>query len=103
MDNKTWMAGTSPAMTSEIEKEVGRSQLSPSRRNLDPLRRLAHRRCMFPAGDVRLGARLLWPERLCRRIAAAARLAGLADLVRHDVLLFVRRGAGRLRQRSHQG
>src|SRR5436190_10050589 len=73
------------------EASFGRSQLHPTRRNLDPLRRLAHRRRLFPAGDVRLGARLLWPERLCRRTAAAARLAGVADLVRHDVLLSVRR------------
>ena len=77
--------------------------LHPYRRNLDPLRRLAHRRRLFPAGDLRLGARLLWPERLCRRAAAAARLADLADLVGHDVLLSVRRGAGRLCQRGHQG
>ena len=32
----------------------------------------------------------------------AARLAGVADLLGHDVLLSVRRAAGRLRRRSHQ-
>src|SRR3979490_3335466 len=46
------------------------------------------------------GARLLWPERLCRRTASAARLAGIADLERHHLLLSVRRAAGCLRQRS---
>ena len=90
-------------VASQEANNVGRLQSHPHRRNLDPLRRLAHRRGLLPARDLRLGARLLWPERLCRRTASAARLAGLADLVRHDVLLSVRRGAGRLRQRGDQG
>ena len=71
--------------------------------NLDSLRWLAHRRGLLSAGDLRLGARLLRPERLCRRTASPARLAGLADLVRHHLLLSVRRGAGGLRRRSDQG
>ena len=88
---------------SNEETSLGRPQLHPSRRNLDPLRRLAHRRRLLPAGDLRLGVRLLRPERLCRRVAAAARLAGVADLFGHDVLLSVGRGAGRLCQRGDQG
>ena len=101
---RTWMAGTSPAMTSEKQRQhLDARNYTPSRRNLDPLRRLAHRRRLFPAGDLRLGVRLLWTERLCRRVAAVARLAGVADLCGHDVLLSVWRGAGRLCQRGDQG
>ena len=55
------------------DQQVGRDS-SPAR-SLDetshPVRRLAHRRGLFPGGDFRLGFRLLWSERLCRRTAPA--------------------------------
>ena len=73
------------------------------RRDLGPLRRLADRRGLLSGGDLRLGPRLLRPERLCRRAASPARLADLADFDGDDLLLSVRRVAGRLRQRSDPG
>src|SRR4051812_49118065 len=106
-EKRTWMLGTSPGMTEQGSQEeannIGRILAHTPRRNLAPLRRLAHRRGLLPARDLRLGARLLWPERLCRRVAAAPRLAGVADLAGHDVLLSDGCGAGRLRQRGDQG
>ena len=87
----------------ERDNAVGRIQPHRHRRNLRPLRRLADRRGLLPGGDLRLGARLLRPKRLSRRTASPARLAGLADLVGHDLLLSVRRGAGRLCQRGDAG
>jgi hypothetical protein len=78
----------------------GRVQPHRRRRDFAPLRRLAHCRGLLSGGDLRLGPRLLRPERLRRRAASPARLAGIADLERHNVLLPVRRVAGRLRQRS---
>src|ERR1700688_379266 len=99
------MAGTSPAMTvlKSKRQSVGRLSSHRDRRNLRPLRRLADRRGVLFGGDLRLGSRLLRPERLSRRAASPARLAGLADLLGYDVLLPVRRGAGRLCQRGNAG
>src|ERR1700728_1963986 len=60
-------------------------------------------RCGVLCGrDLRLGVRLLWPERLSGRTAPAARLAGIADFGRDDVLLFVRRVTRRLRRGNAQ-
>src|ERR1019366_5051530 len=85
------------------ETNVGRVQSHRRRRNLGPLRWLADRRGLLLGGDLRLGPRLLWPKRLSRRIASPARLAGLADCIRDDLLLFVRRRHGGFCQRGGAG
>ena len=48
---------------------------------------------LLPGRDLRLGVRLLRPERLSRRAASRARLAGLAGVGRDHLLLSVRRAA----------
>src|SRR6266436_2290778 len=99
---KTWMAGTKPGhdgVTNE-ETNVGLFERRTCGRDLGPLRWLADRRGLLSGGYLRLGPRLLWPNRLSRRAASAARLAGLADFVGDDILLFVRRCYRRLCQRG---
>ena len=72
--------GVDPGASRAEDKNPWTRQTTSIRRKLGPLRRLADRRGVLPGRDVRLGARLLRPERLCRRTASVARLAGVADL-----------------------
>src|ERR1700694_4840387 len=99
------MPGTRPGMTKIkiLRQELNRSQdasVAETSARYDGWRIVA---VCFLVATFGWGFGFYGQSCLSRRVASPAWLAGLADLVRDDLLLSVRRGARRFRQRGGAG